>query len=51
MSKGEEKIVELWIVVGRAGCRGAYDFFESDTEKRVHWVSGGGSAEEVNDNV
>ena len=51
MSKGEEKIVELWIVVGRAGCRGAYDFFEPDTEKRVHWVGGGGSAEEVNDNV
>ena len=39
--KGEEKIEALWVLVGRAGCTGAYEFFEPDTEKCVHWVCGG----------
>ena len=41
MAKGESKIEELWIVDGSAGCRGAYEVFESDTEKCVHCGDGG----------
>ena len=48
---GESKIGELWTVEGRAGCRGAYEVFESDTEKCVHCGDGGGAAGGVRDDV
>ena len=49
MAKGESKIEELWIVDGSAGCRGAYEVFESDTEKCVRCGDGGAAGGVMDD--